>query len=243
MSLQYKKKLWILQTRNGKRITSAAIKIAVDLVNEGVISKKEAIKRINPESLEQLLHPTLDPKSKKEVLTKGLPASPGAASGKVVFTADEAEKLASSGEDVILVRAETSPEDIHGMHAAKGILTARGGMTSHAAVVARGMGRPYVSGASEITIDENSKKLIIKEKEIHSEEIITINGSTGEVILGKIATVEPELSDYFNIIMDWSDEIRKLAIRANAETPEDVKIAKKFGAEGIGLCRTGTYVF
>ena len=233
-----KKKLWVLQTRNGKRTTNAAIKIAVDLVNENVISKKEALIRINPESLEQLLHPTLDPTAKKEVLTKGLPASPGAASGKVVFTADEAEKLASNGEDVILVRSETSPEDIHGMHAAKGILTARGGMTSHAAVVARGMGRPCVSGASEINIDENSRKLVIKEKEINSEEIITINGSTGEVILGRIATVEPELSNYFNIIMDWSDEIRKLSIRTNAETPEDVKIAKKFGAEGIGLCRT-----
>ena len=233
-----KKKLWVLQTRNGKRTTNAAIKIAVDLVNENVISKKEALIRINPESLEQLLHPTLDPTAKKEVLTKGLPASPGAASGKVVFTADEAEKLASSGEDVILVRSETSPEDIHGMHAAKGILTARGGMTSHAAVVARGMGRPCVSGASEINIDEKSGKLVIKEKEIISEEIITINGSTGEVILGRIATVEPELSSYFNIIMDWSDEIRKLSIRTNAETPEDVNIAKKFGAEGIGLCRT-----
>jgi pyruvate,orthophosphate dikinase len=233
-----KKKLWVLQTRNGKRTTNAAIKIAVDLVNEGVISKKEALIRINPESLEQLLHPTLDPDAKKEVLTTGLPASPGAASGKVVFTADEAEKLASNGEDVILVRSETSPEDIHGMHAAKGILTARGGMTSHAAVVARGMGRPCVSGASEINIDENYRKLVIKEKEINNEEIITINGSTGEVILGRIATVEPELSNYFNIIMDWSDEIRKLAVRTNAETPEDVKIAKKFGAEGIGLCRT-----
>ncbi len=233
-----KKKLWVLQTRNGKRTTNAAIKIAVDLVNENVITKKEALIRVNPESLEQLLHPTLDPSSKKEVLTKGLPASPGAASGKVVFTADEAEKLASNGEDVILVRSETSPEDIHGMHAAKGILTARGGMTSHAAVVARGMGRPCVSGASEINIDENSSKLVIKEKEINSKEIITINGSTGEVILGRVATVEPELSKYFNIIMDWSDEIRKLSIRTNAETPEDVKIAKKFGAEGIGLCRT-----
>jgi pyruvate,orthophosphate dikinase len=233
-----KNKLWVLQTRNGKRTTNAAIKIAVDLVNENVISKKEALIRINPESLEQLLHPTLDPTAKKEVLTKGLPASPGAASGKIVFTADEAEKLALNGEDIILVRSETSPEDIHGMHAAKGILTARGGMTSHAAVVARGMGRPCVSGASEINIDENSRKLVIKEKEINSEEIITIDGSTGEVILGKIVTVEPELSNYFNIIMDWSDEIRKLSIRTNAETPEDVKIAKKFGAEGIGLCRT-----
>ena len=233
-----KNKLWILQTRSGKRTTSAAIKIAVDLVNEKVITKKEAITRINPETLEQLLHPTLDPNAKREVLTKGLPASPGAASGKVVFSADDAERLAASGEEVILVRSETSPEDIHGMHAAKGILTARGGMTSHAAVVARGMGRPCVSGASEIKIDELSKKLIIKSTEILNEEIITINGSSGEVILGKIDTVEPELSDYFNIIMQWSDEIRKLAIRTNADTPEDVKIAKKFGAEGIGLCRT-----
>ncbi len=231
-------KLWILQTRNGKRTTSAAIKIAVNLVEEKVISKKEAISRINPETLEQLLHPTLDPNSQKEILTKGLPASPGAASGKVVFTADEAEKLASKGIDVILVRTETSPEDIHGMHAAKGILTGRGGMTSHAAVVARGMGRPCVSGASEINIDENKKKLIIKNTVIKNEEVITINGSSGEVILGKISTVEPELSNYFNIIMQWSDELKKLAIRTNAETPEDVKIAKKFGAEGIGLCRT-----
>ncbi|MAJ24107.1 MAG: pyruvate, phosphate dikinase [Rickettsiales bacterium] len=231
-------KLWILQTRNGKRTTSAAIKIAVDLVEEKVISKKEAIIRINPETLEQLLHPTLDPDSVKEILTKGLPASPGAASGKVVFTADDAEKLAASGVDVILVRSETSPEDIHGMHAAKGILTGRGGMTSHAAVVARGMGRPCVSGASEININETEKKLIIKDTIIKNEEIITINGSSGEVILGKISTVEPELSSYFNIIMQWSDELRKLSIRTNAETPEDVNIAKKFGAEGIGLCRT-----
>ena len=233
-----KGKLWVLQTRNGKRTTSAAIKIAVDLVEEGVISKKEAISRIDPETLEQLLHPTLDPNSDKSVLTKGLPASPGAASGKIVFTADEAERLAASGESVILVRSETSPEDIHGMHAAKGILTGRGGMTSHAAVVARGMGRPCVSGASEIIINENEKKLIIRNTELNGEEIITINGSNGEVILGKIATVEPELSDYFNIIMQWTTEIKTLAVRTNAETTEDVTIARKFGAEGIGLCRT-----
>jgi len=233
-----KNKLWILQTRNGKRTTNAAIKIAVDLVEEGVISKKDALSRIKPETLEQLLHPTLDPNSKKNVLTKGLPASPGAASGKIVFSADEAEKFGSLGESVILVRTETSPEDIHGMHAAKGILTARGGMTSHAAVVARGMGRPCVSGASEILINENEKSLNIKSFQLKSEEIITINGSTGEVILGKIETVEPQLSSYFSIIMDWSSEIKKLAIRTNAETPEDVAVAKKFGAEGIGLCRT-----
>ena len=233
-----KNKLWILQTRAGKRTTSAAIKIAVDMVKEGVITKKEALKRIKPDTLEQLLHPTLDPKVNKTVLTKGLPASPGAASGKVVFSADDAEKLANSGEDIILVRAETSPEDIHGMHAAKGILTGRGGMTSHAAVVARGMGRPCVSGASEIKINEINKTLTIKAHTINNLELITINGSNGEVILGKVATVEPELSEYFNIIMEWASEIKKLAVRTNAETPEDVEIAKKFGAEGIGLCRT-----
>ena len=233
-----KNKLWILQTRNGKRTTSAAIKIAVDLVKEKVISKKEALKRINPETLEQLLHPTLDPNAEKVVLTKGLPASPGAASGKIVFSADEAENLAKAEENVILVRTETSPEDIHGMHAAKGILTGRGGMTSHAAVVARGMGRPCVSGASEIFIDEINKTLKVKDKVINSHEIITINGSTGEVILGKISTVEPELSNNFNIIMEWANEVKCLSVRTNAETPEDVKIAKRFGAEGIGLCRT-----
>ena len=233
-----KNKLWILQTRNGKRTTNAAIKIAVDLVNENVISKKEALKRIDANTLEQLLHPTLDPNAEKIVLTKGLPASPGAASGKIVFNADEAETLAKSEEQVILVRTETSPEDIHGMHAARGILTGRGGMTSHAAVVARGMGRPCVSGASEIFIDETNKTLRVKDKVLTSHEVITINGSTGEVILGKISTVEPELSDYFNIIMGWANEVKMLSIRTNAETPEDVKIAKRFGAEGIGLCRT-----
>ena len=233
-----KNNLWVLQTRTGKRTTNAAIKIAVDLVEEGVIDKKEAIKRIKPDTLEQLLHPTLDPNVKKSVITKGLPASPGAASGKVVFNADKAEKLANEGENVILVRTETSPEDIHGMHAARAILTARGGMTSHAAVVARGMGRPCVSGASEIKIDEKNKNLVVGKNTIHELQIMTINGSNGEVILGEIATVEPELSEYFNIIMGWADEIRELKIRTNAETPEDVKIAKKFGAEGIGLCRT-----
>ncbi len=233
-----KNKLWILQTRNGKRTTSAAIKIAVDLVNEKVITKKEALKRINPETLEQLLHPTLDPNAKKVVLTKGLPASPGAASGKIVFNADEAEMLAKAEENVILVRTETSPEDIHGMHAAKGILTGRGGMTSHAAVVARGMGRPCVSGASEIFIDENNKTLKIKDTVLSEHQVMTINGSTGEVILGKISTVDPELSNDFNIIMEWANEVKRLSVRTNAETPEDVKIAKRFGAEGIGLCRT-----
>ena len=233
-----KNKLWILQTRNGKRTTNAAIKIAVDLVNDNVITKEEALRRIDANTLEQLLHPTLDPNAKKIVLTKGLPASPGAASGKIVFNADEAESLAKLDEQVILVRTETSPEDIHGMHAAKGILTGRGGMTSHAAVVARGMGRPCVSGATEIFIDEANKTIKIKDKIIGSQEVITINGSTGEVIMGRISTVEPELSDYFNIVMQWANEVKKLSIRTNAETPEDVKIAKRFGAEGIGLCRT-----
>ncbi|PPR26496.1 MAG: Pyruvate, phosphate dikinase [Alphaproteobacteria bacterium MarineAlpha9_Bin4] len=233
-----KNKLWILQTRNGKRTTNAAIKIAVDLVNEGVISKEEALIRVDANTLEQLLHPTLDPMEEKTILTKGLPASPGAASGKIVFNPDEAEALSKSDEQVILVRTETSPEDIHGMHAAKGILTGRGGMTSHAAVVARGMGRPCVSGASEIFIDEINKTLKIKDKILSAHDIITINGSTGEVILGKISTVDPELSEYFNIIMGWSNEVKTLSIRTNAETPEDVKIAKRFGAEGIGLCRT-----
>ena len=233
-----KNKLWILQTRNGKRTTNAAIKIAVDLVNEDVISKEEALKRVDADSLEQLLHPTLDPNASKIVLTKGLPASPGAASGKIVFTADEAESMAKSDEKVILVRTETSPEDIHGMHAAKGILTGRGGMTSHAAVVARGMGRPCVSGASEIIIDEINRTLKVKDKILSLHQVITINGSTGEVILGEISTVEPELSDYFNIIMRWANKVKRLSIRTNAETPEDVKIAKRFGAEGIGLCRT-----
>ncbi len=233
-----KKKLWILQTRSGKRTTSAAIRIAVDMVNEKLIDKKTAINRIDAESLEQLLHPTLDPTAEKKVITKGLPASPGAAFGKVVFNSDEAELMALSGEKVLLVRTETSPEDIHGMHAAQGILTARGGMTSHAAVVARGMGRPCVSGASEITIDETQKIFFVGDVKIENHTLITINGSTGEVIIGKIPTVEPELSSYFATLMEWADKTRELQIRTNAETPNDVKVARKFGAEGIGLCRT-----
>ena len=233
-----KNKLWILQTRSGKRTTSAALKIAVDLVNEKLISKKEALIRIKPETLEHLLHPALDPKANKKVITKGLPASPGAASGEIVFTADEAESLSKEGHAVILVRSETSPEDIHGMHAAKGILTARGGMTSHAAVVARGMGRPCVSGASEIFIDEKNKIMKINNNTYKYKDTITINGSTGEVIEGAVETVQPKLSENFNTIMKWSEELKKLNIRTNAETPDDVLIAKKFGAEGIGLCRT-----
>ena len=231
-------KLWMLQTRTGKRTAKAAIKIAVDMVKEKLISKKEAILRIDPSTLDTLLHPTLDEKAEKKVIAKGLPASPGAASGKVVFTADEAEKMNNQKEDTILVRVETSPEDIHGMHAAKGIVTARGGMTSHAAVVARGMGRPCVSGSGEINIDYESKEFKAGNLTIKEGDIITIDGGTGRVIQGSVPTVKPDISGYFSTIMKWADEFRKLKIRTNAETPQDTKMARKFGAEGIGLCRT-----
>ena len=231
-------KLWMLQTRTGKRTAKAAIKIAVDMVKEKLISKKEAILRIDPSTLDTLLHPTLDEKAEKKVIAKGLPASPGAASGKVVFTADEAEKMNNQKEDAILVRVETSPEDIHGMHAAKGILTARGGMTSHAAVVARGMGRPCVSGSGEINIDYESKEFKAGNLTIKEGDVITIDGGTGRVIQGSVPTVKPDISGYFSTIMKWADEFRKLKIRTNAETPQDTKMARKFGAEGIGLCRT-----
>lgn len=231
-------KLWMLQTRNGKRTAAAAVKIAVDMVREGLIDKKEAISRVDALSLDQLLHPTLDPNASKTVLTKGLPASPGAASGLVVFSADEAERRAHRKEKVILVRIETSPEDIHGMHAAEGILTARGGMTSHAAVVARGMGKCCVSGASDVQINYKEQTCTINGKNIKEGEKITLNGSNGEVILGEVATIQPKLSGDFATLMQWADEIRKLQIRTNAETPADVSVAYKFGAEGIGLCRT-----
>ncbi len=231
-------KLWMLQTRSGKRTAKAAIKIAVDMVNEKLISKKEALLRIDPNSLDTLLHPTLDEKVNKEVIASGLPASPGAASGKVVFTADEAERLNGMMQDTILVRLETSPEDIHGMHAAKGILTARGGMTSHAAVVARGMGRPCVSGSSEITIDYETKQFKAGNEIIKEGEIITIDGGTGKVMKGLVPTVQPEISGYFSKIMKWADQFRKLKVRTNAETEADSKTAREFGAEGIGLCRT-----
>ena len=231
-------KLWMLQTRSGKRTAKAAIKIAVDMVKEKLISKKEAILRIDPNTLDTLLHPTLDEKVKKEVIAKGLPASPGAASGKVVFSADEAENMNNQKEDTILVRVETSPEDIHGMHAAKGILTARGGMTSHAAVVARGMGRPCVSGSGEINIDYESKEFKVGELTIKEGDIITIDGGTGRVMKGLVPTVKPDISGYFSTIMKWADEFRKLKVRTNAETPQDTKMARNFGAEGIGLCRT-----
>ena len=232
------KKLWILQTRSGKRTSKSAVKIAVDMVKEKLISKNEAVLRIDPNSLDTLLHPTLDEKSSIEVIANGLPASPGAASGKVVFTSEEAERLNSMMQDTILVRIETSPEDIQGMHAAKGVLTARGGMTSHAAVVARGMGRPCVSGSSEIEISYEKKVFKTRSMEIKEGDIITIDGSTGRVILGNVPTVKPEISGDFSKLMNWADNIRKLKVRTNSETPLDTKTARDFGAEGIGLCRT-----
>ena len=232
------KKLWMLQTRSGKRTAKSAVKIAVDMVKEKLISKKEAVLRINPNSLDTLLHPTLDEKSSINVIANGLPASPGAVSGKVVFTSEEAERLNGMMQDTILVRVETSPEDIQGMHAAKGILTARGGMTSHAAVVARGMGRPCVSGSSEIDINYEKKSFKTSSIEVKEGEIITIDGSTGRIILGSVTTVKPEISGDFSKLMSWADSFRKLNIRTNSETPKDTKTAKDFGAEGIGLCRT-----
>jgi len=231
-------KLWILQTRSGKRTSKSAVKIAVDMVKEKLISKKQAILRVDPSSLDTLLHPTLDEKSELKVIANGLPASPGAASGKVVFTSEDAERLNDIMQDTILVRVETSPEDIQGMHAAKGILTARGGMTSHAAVVARGMGRPCVSGSSEININYERKFFKTSDQEVKEGDIITIDGSTGRIILGKVPTVKPEISGYFSKLMGWADAIRKLKVRTNSETPADTKIAREFGAEGIGLCRT-----
>ncbi len=231
-------KLWMLQTRSGKRTAKSAVKIAVDMVNEKLISKKEAVLRIDPNSLDTLLHPTLDEKSSINIIANGLPASPGAASGKVVFTSEEAERLTAMMQDTILVRVETSPEDIQGMHAAKGILTARGGMTSHAAVVARGMGRPCVSGSSEIDINYENKSFKTSSMEIKEGDVITIDGSTGRIIAGSVSTVKPEISGDFSKLMSWADSFRKLKVRTNSETPKDTKTAKDFGAEGIGLCRT-----
>src|SRR5580700_6510811 len=231
-------RLWMLQTRTGKRTAAAALKIAVSLVEEGVIDRAEAIRRIEPNSLDQLLHPMLDPAAKITVLARGLPASPGAASGKIVFSAEEAESCASRGEAVILARVETSPEDIHGMHAARGILTARGGMTSHAAVVARGMGRPCVAGAADVRIDYVAGTLTIRNVIIRAGDLVTLNGSTGEVILGEVPTIEPTLSGDFATLMGWADELRSLRVRANAETATDARAARNFGAEGIGLSRT-----
>ncbi len=231
-------KLYMLQTRNGKRTAAASLKIAVDMAREGLIDEAEAVKRVSPGSLDQLLHPTLDPKAPRSLLSKGLPASPGAACGTVVFSADEAEARAAKGESVILVRIETSPEDIHGMHAAKGILTTRGGMTSHAAVVARGMGRPCVAGAGGVVVDYNSQQLRAGGQTVQAGETITLDGATGEIFLGAVAMVEPQLSGDFATLMGWADKVRRLKVRANAETPLDADTAKKFGAEGIGLCRT-----
>jgi len=231
-------KLWMLQTRSGKRTSKSAVKIAVDMVKEKLISRKEAVLRIDPNSLDTLLHPTLDEKSSINVIASGLPASPGAASGKVVFSSEEAERLNGVMQDTILVRVETSPEDIHGMHAAKGILTARGGMTSHAAVVARGMGRPCVSGSSEIDINYETKTFKTSSIEVKEGDIVTIDGSTGRIILGDVPTIKPEISGDFSKLMSWADGFRKLKVRTNSETPLDTKIARDFGAEGIGLCRT-----
>ena len=231
-------KLYMLQTRSGKRTAAASLRIAVDMANDGLIDRREAVSRVSAAALDQLLHPTLDPDAPRTLLSKGLPASPGAACGTIVFSADEAEKRASNGETVILVRAETSPEDIHGMHAARGVLTTRGGMTSHAAVVARGMGRPCVAGAGGINVDERSRTISSGGVTLREGDTITLDGSTGEVFVGEVRTVEPALSGEFSELMGWADEIRRMGVRANAETPLDAETARRFGAEGIGLCRT-----
>ncbi len=231
-------RLFILQTRSGKRTAKAALRMAVEMVSEGLIDEATAIARVDPMALDQLLHPTLDPDAPRDVLAYGLPASPGAASGAIVLDADTAEKRAERGEAVILVRTETSPEDIHGMHAAKGILTARGGMTSHAAVVARGMGRPCVSGCSAVSIDLAARTLRIGHRDLVEGDVLTLDGSTGAIIAGPVPTIEPELVGDFAVLMEMADKVRRMRVRANAETPEDCRIARQFGAEGIGLCRT-----
>ena len=231
-------KLWMLQTRTGKRTSAASLKIAVDMAREGLIGKHQAVARIEPGNLDQLLHPTLDPKAERKVVARGLPASPGAASGKVVFSAEDAEVRAKNGEKVILVRIETSPEDIGGMHVSQGILTSRGGMTSHAAVVARGMGRPCVAGAGEVRIDYKAKQFKALGTVVKEGDIITLDGATGQVMLGHVPTVQPEMTGDFATLMEWADSIRTLKVRTNAETPLDARTARKFGAEGIGLCRT-----
>jgi pyruvate,orthophosphate dikinase len=230
--------LWMLQTRSGKRTASAALKIAVDLANEGVISREEAVTRVDPAALDQLLHPTIDPNAERKVIATGLPASPGAAAGEIVFSSEEAEALKNQGRKVILVRIETSPEDIHGMNAAEGILTTRGGMTSHAAVVARGMGKPCVSGAGAIRVDYAAQTMTASGMTLRKGGMITIDGSSGQVLVGEIKMIEPELSGEFATLMGWADKVRRLKVRANADTPIDARVAVKFGAEGIGLCRT-----
>ncbi|MFZ1920684.1 MAG: pyruvate, phosphate dikinase, partial [Xanthobacteraceae bacterium] len=231
-------KLWMLQTRSGKRTAQAALRIAVDLAREKLISKQEAVLRVDPSALDQLLHPTIDPKAERKVIASGLPASPGAASGEIVFSSEEAELLKSQGRKVILVRVETSPEDIHGMHAAEGILTTRGGMTSHAAVVARGMGKPCVSGAGSLRVDYRSQTMTAGNTTLKKGDTLTIDGATGQVLAGKVPMIEPALADEFATVMEWADQVRKLKVRANADTPADARAAVKFGAEGIGLCRT-----
>ena len=231
-------KLWMLQTRNGKRTAKAALRVAVEMANEGLISREEAVLRVEPGSLDQLLHPTIDPKAERKVVATGLPASPGAACGEIVFNADEAEQMRNAGHKVILVRVETSPEDIHGMHASEGILTTRGGMTSHAAVVARGMGKPCVSGAGSIRVDYARGTMVASGVAFKKGDVITIDGSTGQVIEGAVAMLQPELSGDFAILMEWADAGRRMGVRANAETPQDARVARAFGAQGIGLCRT-----
>ncbi len=231
-------KLWMLQTRSGKRTAKAALKIAVELAQDGLISQDEAITRVDPAALDQLLHPTIDPAAERKILATGLPASPGAASGEIVFSSDEAESLKAQGRKVILVRVETSPEDIHGMHAAEGILTTRGGMTSHAAVVARGMGKPCVSGAGTLRVDYAAQTLSAAGVTIKKGEMLTIDGTTGQVLVGHVPMIDPELSGEFATLMSWADAARILKVRANADTPKDARVAMKFGTEGIGLCRT-----
>ncbi|MBL4598816.1 MAG: pyruvate, phosphate dikinase [Rhizobiaceae bacterium] len=233
-----RKKLWILQTRSGKRTAKAALRMAVEMAESGLIEKSEAVARINPASLDQLLHPTIDPAAKRDVIGKGLPASPGAATGAIVFSSDEAEKMKAQGLPVILVRIETSPEDIHGMHAAEGILTTRGGMTSHAAVVARGMGTPCISGAASVKVDYTNQTLSAAGRKFSKGDVLTIDGSTGQILAGSVDMVQPELSGYFGTIMEWADGNRRMQVRTNADTPADARAARSFGAEGIGLCRT-----
>ncbi len=229
-------KLWMLQTRSGKRTARAALKIAVDMANDGLITKEEAVMRVGAGALDQLLHPTIDPKAERDVVATGLPASPGAASGELVFTSEEAVEAAAAEQHVILARVETSPEDIHGMHAAQGILTTRGGMTSHAAVVARGMGKPC--GAGAVRIDYRAGTLTVAGRTFNKGDVITIDGSTGQVLGGKVAMLKPELTGDFGKLMEWADDVRRMKVRANAETPNDARTARDFGAEGIGLCRT-----
>ncbi len=231
-------KLWMLQTRSGKRTAKAALKIAVDMADEGLLSREEAVLRVEPQALDQLLHPAIDPAAKRDILVTGLPASPGAACGAIVFTSEEAEEAKAAGRKVILVRVETSPEDIHGMHAAEGILTSRGGMTSHAAVVARGMGKPCVSGAGALRIDYRNGTLSAGGRSLAKGDVITIDGASGQVLVGEVAMQQPALSGDFATLMGWADEVRRMKVRTNAETPADARAARQFGAEGIGLCRT-----